>query len=80
MKKLLPVAAKYGAMFVLLPLGVKGVPETSKERQKVANKVIKAAGKYGYTNRDIVIDGLVMTVSSNHEAARETLKLIKWSQ
>jgi len=79
MKKLLPVAAKYGAMFILLPLGAKGVPETAKERQIIARKVIIAAEKYGFTNRDIVIDGLVMTVSSNQEAAKETLKLIEWS-
>jgi 5-methyltetrahydrofolate--homocysteine methyltransferase len=79
LKKLLPVAAKYGAMFILLPLGAKGVPETVKERQIIAKKVIKAAEKYGYTNKDIVIDGLVMTVSSNQEAAKETLKLIEWA-
>jgi 5-methyltetrahydrofolate--homocysteine methyltransferase len=79
LKKLLPLAAKYGAMFILLPIGAKGVPETAKERQIIANKVIAAAEKYGYTNKDIVIDGLVMTVSSNQESAKETLKLIEWA-
>ncbi|HRU40203.1 MAG TPA: cobalamin-dependent protein, partial [Candidatus Goldiibacteriota bacterium] len=64
---------------ILLPIGAKGVPETSKERQFLARKVIAAAEKYGYTNSDIVIDGLVMTVSSNQQAAKETLKLISWA-
>ncbi len=76
MKKLLPIAAKYGAMFVLLPLGSKGVPETAEKRQVVVNKVYSAAKKLGFTNKDIIIDGLVMTVSSAQEAASETLKLI----
>lgn len=76
MKKLLPLAAKYGAMFILLPLGGKGVPETAEKRQVIVDKVFAAALKFGFTNRDIVIDGLVMTVSSAQEAANETLKLI----
>jgi 5-methyltetrahydrofolate--homocysteine methyltransferase len=79
LKKLLPIASKYGAMFVLLPLGAKGVPETAKERQIIARRIITAAEKYGYANKDIVIDGLVMTVSSNQEAAKETLQLINWA-
>ena len=79
MKKLLPVAAKYGAMFILLPLGGKGVPETAEKRQAIITKVAAAAKKYGFTNRDVVIDGLVMTVSSSQEAAKETLKLVSWA-
>jgi 5-methyltetrahydrofolate--homocysteine methyltransferase len=79
MKKLLPIAAKYGAMFVLLPLGGKGVPETAKKRQVIIDKVFTAAKKFGFTNKDIIIDGLVMTVSANQEAAAETLKLISRS-
>lgn len=79
MKKLLPLAAKYGAMFVLLPLGGKGVPETAEKRQIIIDKVFLAAKKFGFTNKDIIIDGLVMTVSSANEAAVETLKLISKS-
>jgi 5-methyltetrahydrofolate--homocysteine methyltransferase len=80
MKKLLPIAAKYGAMFILLPLGGKGVPETAAERIAIIEKTAKTANKYGFTNRDIVIDGLVMTVSSSQQAAQETLKLIAWAK
>lgn len=78
LEKLLPAAAKYGAMFVLLPLSDDGVPETAAERQGIVKKVFKAAAEYGYEKNDIVVDGLVMTVSSNQEAAAETLKLIEW--
>jgi 5-methyltetrahydrofolate--homocysteine methyltransferase len=78
LEKLLPVAAKYGAMFILLPLGDEGVPATADERYRVIEKVYDAASKYGYEKKDIVVDGLVMTVSSDQKAAIETLKVIDW--
>ncbi len=79
-KKLLPIAAKYGAMFILLPLDDKGVPETAIKREKIIKKIFKQAKKYGFNKSDIIIDGLVMTVSSKPEAPSETLKLIKWAK
>ncbi len=79
LEKLLPIAAKYGAMFILLPLGDGGVPETAEGRREMVASVYEQAVKYGYGKEDIVIDGLVMTVSANQEAARETLKLIEWA-
>lgn len=79
MTKLLPVAAKYGAMFILLPLGDGGLPETAEERIRVVEDVYIEAKKYGFEKQDIIVDGLVLTVSSNQAAARETLKLIDWT-
>ncbi len=76
--KLLPVAAKYGAMFILLPLNDEGVPEKAIQRQVIVQEVFNQASHHGYKKSDIVVDGLVMTVSSNQEAALETLKLIQW--
>ena len=77
--KLLPIASKYGAMFILLPLSDNGVPEKAEERQQIVEEIFRKAAGWGYRKEDIVIDGLVMTVSSNQEAAIETLKLIRWS-
>ena len=78
LERLLPVAAKYGAMFILLPLSDEGVPEKAIQRQAIVQEVFNKAAAYGYQKNDIVVDGLVMTVSSNQEAALETLKLIEW--
>ncbi len=78
LERLLPVAAKYGAMFILLPLSDEGVPEKAIQRQAIVQAVFNKAAAYGYQKNDIVVDGLVMTVSSNQEAALETLKLIEW--
>jgi 5-methyltetrahydrofolate--homocysteine methyltransferase len=78
LEKLLPVAAKYGAMFILLPLSDEGVPRKAAERQAIVENVFERAVSYGYHKNDIVVDGLVMTVSSDQEAAVETLNLIEW--
>lgn len=77
-EKLLPIAAKYGAMFILLPLTDEGVPLTAHERQKVVQEVFERAAMMGYQKEDIVVDGLVMAVSSNQKQAVETLNLIDW--
>ncbi|NLW48879.1 MAG: dihydropteroate synthase [Firmicutes bacterium] len=79
MAKLLPIAAKYGAMFVLLPLGDDGLPETAEKRIRIVEQVYTEAEKYGLKKQDIIVDGLVLTVSSDQAAARETLKLISWT-
>ncbi len=78
LEKLLPVAAKYGAMFILLPLSDEGVPEKAEQRKVIVENVFEKAAQYGYQKCDVVVDGLVMTVSANQEAALETLKLIDW--
>jgi len=78
-EKLLPVAAKYGAMFILLPLGLKGVPKTFQERKKVVEYVWTKAKRLGIQKDDIIIDGLVMAVSSLEKAALETIKTVSWS-
>lgn len=77
-KRLLPLAAKYGAMFILLPLTDGEIPSTTKKRQSIIKHIFQAAKKYGFTKDDFVVDGLVMTVASDPQAAKETLKTISW--
>jgi len=78
LKSLLPVAAKYGAAFILLPLNERGVPETGRERIALIEAVYREAVKFGFRKEDIIVDGLVMTVSSNQKAAVECLTVIDW--
>ena len=79
LEKLLPLAARYGAMFILLPLTEKGVPETADARKVVIQEVYRKAQAFGFRKPDIVVDGLVMTVSADPQAPRETLKTIEWA-
>jgi 5-methyltetrahydrofolate--homocysteine methyltransferase len=76
--RLLPLAAKYGAMFILLPLTDGNIPNTAKKRQALINKIYARAKKLGITKDDFVVDGLVMAVASDAQAARETLDTVRW--
>ena len=76
LQKLLPLAAKYGAMFILLPIDDNGIPETAEKRFKVIKEVIKKAGKAGITKESVAADGLVMTVSSDPQAAIKVTELV----
>lgn len=77
-EKLLPIAKKYGAMFVLLPLSDKGLPESLEEKISIINTILEKAYALGFTKEDIVVDGLVTTVGANKMAALETLQTIKY--
>ena len=73
LRKLLPLAAKYGAMFILLPLTEGEIPETAEKRKIIIREICREAGRFGLTKDDFVVDGLVMTVASNPQAAAEAL-------
>jgi 5-methyltetrahydrofolate--homocysteine methyltransferase len=77
-EKLLPVAAKYGAMFILLPLTDHEIPDRADRRKTIISHIFAEAKKNGFSKDDIVVDGLVMTVASNPAAAKETLKTVAW--
>ena len=75
---LLPMAKKYGAMFVLLPLSDQGLPETLEEKISIIEIIEKRACELGMRKEDIVVDGLVTTVGANKMAAIETLETIRY--
>ena len=76
--RLLPLAAKYGAMFILLPLTDGDIPHTAKKRQMVIQSIFQKAQKFGLTKDDFIVDGLTMAVASDAVAARETLAALGW--
>ena len=75
---LLPIAKKYGAMFILLPLSDAGLPENLQEKIEIIEKVQKRAYELGMRKEDIIVDGLVATVGANKTAAIETLETIRY--
>lgn len=74
----LPIAAKYGAMFILLPLDDIGIPDSAQARSKTVEEVFAEAQRYGYQKEDICVDALVMAVSSSPAAPEVALELIHW--
>lgn len=78
LEKLLPIVKKYGAMFILLPLSDKGLPENPEEKNGIIEAVLQRAIELGMTKEDVVVDGLVATVGANKQAALETLDTIRY--
>jgi 5-methyltetrahydrofolate--homocysteine methyltransferase len=76
--RLMPLAAKYGAMFILLPLTDGDIPHTAQKRRAVILSIYQKAQKFGLTKDDFVVDGLVMAVASDAQAAKETLATVSW--
>ena len=77
-RALLPIAKKYGAMFILLPLSDKGLPENLEEKIEIIDRISRMALDMGMKKEDIVVDGLVATVGANPAAAREVLETIRY--
>ena len=75
---LLPIAKKYGAMFVLLPLSDEGLPGSLQEKITIIEKIRERACELGMCKEDIIVDGLVATVGANKTAAVETLETIRY--
>lgn len=78
MEKLLPVAAKYGAMFILLPLSDAGLPQNIAEKKAIINEIYDKALDLGMSHADIVVDGLVATIGANANAAVECFETIDY--
>ena len=71
--KLLPIAKKYGAMFIALPLSDEGIPASLEEKHAVLDALLAEAYAQGFTKEDIVVDGLVATVGAAPSAALDCL-------
>ncbi len=78
-EKLLPLVAKYGAMFILLPLSDEGLPKDIDEKKQIIEKISCRAFELGMRKEDIVVDGLVQTVGANANAGLETLETIAYA-
>ena len=76
-ESVMPLVAKYGGVLVGLPLDEDGIPSTSEGRLAIAGRIYEAADRYGIPRKDIVIDGLAMTVSSDPDSAITTLDTVK---
>lgn len=77
LKRVLPLAKKYGAAIIGLALDKKGIPETAEGRVAVARRIRNAARRIGIPDNDIIIDCLTLTVSAEQKRAAESLRAIR---
>lgn len=78
MHEIFPLAKKYGGVVVCLCLDENGIPETADGRIKVAEKIINTAAEYGIDKKDLIVDALAMTISTDSKNAIETLKAVDY--
>lgn len=77
MRDVFPLVQKYGGVVVGLALDEDGIPDSVEGRLAIARKIYDTAAEYGIRPKDIVIDALTMTMSTNTESANVTLETVR---
>lgn len=77
MREIFPLVRKYGGVVVGLTLDENGIPPTAQGRLAIAEKIYRTAQSYGISKKDIVIDALTMTMSTDMNSAKITLEVVK---
>ena len=73
----LPIVKKYGAAVVGLTLDENGIPETAEGRFAIAEKIVRAAENMGIPRKNVFIDCLVLTASTNQSMVMETIRAVE---
>lgn len=77
MEQVFPLVQKYGGVVVALCLDETGIPDTVEGRLAIAEKIYSTAARYGIPRKDIVVDALTMTMSTDDNSAQVTLDTVK---
>jgi len=78
LETILPLVKKYGSAVVALCLDDNGIPETAQGRIRAAETIITEAAKYGIAKKDIIVDALTMTISTDKNNAKITLDAMEY--
>jgi 5-methyltetrahydrofolate--homocysteine methyltransferase len=73
----LPLAKKYGAAILCLPISPSGVPKTAAERLNIVKQIIHAASACGLKEKDLLLDALILTAAAEPTAGQEALNTIR---
>ena len=77
MDAILPLVKKYGGCVIALTIDENGIPDTAEGRCAIAQKIIRECEKYGIDKKEIIVDPLAMTVSSDDNSGKITLESVK---
>ena len=77
MDKVFPLVKKYGGVLVALTMDEGGIPATAEARVAVAKAILAEGRKYGLSKKDFLFDPLCLTISSDKESAKVTLKSVE---
>ncbi len=76
MRAIFPLVQKYGGAVIALTMDEKGIPASAEARVAIAEKIAAVAAEYGIGKKDLVVDPLCLTVSSDTGAALATLRAV----
>ncbi len=77
LKYFIPLAKRYGAAILCLPLSDEGIPKKGSERLKIAQRIIAEAKAHGLKDNDFLLDALVMTIAADKDACNEVLNTLR---
>lgn len=77
LEKFIPLAKKYGAAILCLPLTDEGIPQTPQGRLEVMDTIISRAKEAGLREGDFLLDGLVMTIAASPDACLQVLETLR---
>lgn len=77
MNAVLPIVKRYGGAVIALTMDGQGIPQTARGRVEIARRIMQRAAEYGIAKKDIIVDPLALTVSSDPESASVTLEAIR---
>jgi len=77
MNSVFPLVQKYGGSVIALTMDEAGISQTAKGRVEIAQTIIAEASKYGIDRKDIIVDPLCLTISSDKNAANITLESVR---
>ena len=73
----MPLAKRYGAALLCLPICSGDLPEKAEDRVALAESIVNRAYGYGLQPHDLLLDPLVLTLASGEDSARQTLSTLR---
>lgn len=73
----MPLAKRYGAALLCLPICSGDLPENAEDRVALADSIVNRAYSYGLKPQDLLLDPLVLTLASGEDSARQTLRTLQ---
>ncbi len=78
MEVMLPIAKKYGAMFIVLPLSSAGLPKTIEEKHNNLDRVLNAVKDAGMSTDRCVVDLITATVGADADSAKKCFAILDY--
>ena len=77
MQAIFPLVKQYGGAVIALTMDKEGIPETAEGRVAIALRIIETAETFGIQKKDIIVDPLCLTISSDSNSAKVTLETVR---